>query len=118
MSEDLKNKKEIKKEQLKSLMKETVTNNIFDVNAFREKHSTEYATLPYYFGSVNSAIEQNGWIKSAKVKTKTVTLRNMLAYYALSNLREEKTLEEIAKEFGVTRTAVNQLFNALKEEII
>ena len=119
MSENIERDKRInKKEYLKSLMKEFVSNNIFDVNAFREKYPTEYAMLPYYFGSITFAIEQNGWIKSAKIKTKPATLRNQLAYLALNNLREDKTFEEIAKEFGVTKAAVSQLFAALKEEII
>ena len=106
-----------KKENLKSLMKSFVSNNIFDVNSFREKYPTEYAMLPYYFGSINSAIEQNGWIKTSKIKTKSVTLRNQLAYKALLELRKDNTFEEIAKQYGVSKAAVSQLFSALKNEI-
>ena len=44
--------------------------------------------------------------------------RDALAYKMLLLLRQTKTLEQIAREFNVTRPAVNQLFKALEASYV
>lgn len=111
----------MKKEQLQELMKQYVdSNNCIDISEFRKNHPNEYALLPHYFGGINEAIEQNGWINISKTNNKkgeTVTLRNQLAYHMLKNLRKEKTLQQIADEFHCSRPAINQLYHALDAQI-
>lgn len=107
-----------KKKQLHDLMKKYVdNNNCINISKFRQDNPSEYALLPHYFGSVNQAIEEYGWVKVIKTKGKEgnrVTLRNQLAYDMLKQMRKNKTLEDIAQTYGVTRPAINQLFKALE----
>lgn len=110
-----------RKERLTNLMKKYVSKgNIIDISAFRKDNPNEYALLSHYFGSVNNAIEDNGWVKvQTRTKGKKVTLKNQLAFMALEKMRkdEKKTLEEIADMTGVSRAAVNQMHNALRKMI-
>lgn len=110
-----------KKKQLEMLMKKYVDkNNCIDIAKFRQDNPNDYALLSHYFGSVNQAIENNGWVKVQKTSSKTgkkVTLRNQLAYEAIKNMRKDSTLEQIATKYGVTRAAINQLFHALESTI-
>ncbi len=107
-----------KKEQLVELMEEYVNGNIIDISKFRNENPNDYALLSHYFGSVNEAIEKNGWVKiQRRGKQGTVTLRNKLAYDMLKQMREHHTLEEIAQKYGVTRPGVNQLYKALESSI-
>jgi predicted XRE-type DNA-binding protein len=110
-----------RKQQLVNLMSNYVDeNNCIDISRFRTENPDEYALLPHYFGTVNNAVESNGWVKIIKTTGKEgqrVTLRNQLAYDMLLELRKNETLEQIAQKYGVTRPAVNQLFKALKSTI-
>ena len=90
--------KDDKKREIKSVIMKYATNNIFDITKFREENSKIYATIPYYFGSIDKMLEEFGLIKVQKTKNK-VTLRNKLAYDYLKELREKYTLEEIATKF-------------------
>ncbi len=112
-----------KRTQLIELMKKYVNDQgSIDITTFRLENPTEYALLPHYFGGVNSAIEQCGWVKVVRTKGKQGTrarLRDQLAYYALRELRKKHTLDQIGEQFGgVTRAAVNQLYKVLENEIV
>jgi len=111
-----------KRTQLVELMKKYVDEQgSIDITKFRLENPTEYALLPHYFGGVNSAVEQCGWVKVVKTKCQQGTrarLRDQLAYYALRELRKKHTLDQIGEQFGgVTRAAVNQLYKVLEHEI-
>lgn len=112
-----------KKQELFEIMKEYVDeHNRIDIAKFREEHQKEYALLPHYFGSVNNAIAQYGWVKYIKAQHKGgkgMILRDQLAYDMLNLLRkggkvDRQTLEEIANKYEVTRPAINQLHKALE----
>jgi hypothetical protein len=111
-----------KKEMLKGLMKRYVDEHgCMDITKFRTENASEYALLPHYFGGIDKAIEQCGWVKKAlatnKKGNKKVKLRDQLAYDMLVELRKTKTLEQIAQRYGVTRPGINQLFKALTATI-
>lgn len=115
------NKKDDKKEELVKLMSQYVDEDkCFDVTQFRQDHSSEYSLLPHYFGGVNKAIDELGWVKVIKRTGKngeTATFKDVLAYKMLEQLRDEYTLDEIAKQFGVTKSLVRQLHLSLKKVI-
>ena len=117
------NKKNLadKKEQLIESMAEYAIDGCIDITRFRLERPTDYALLPHYFGTINNAIEQNGWIKIVKTKGKQglrTRLRDQLALYALRELRKDHTLDQIGEKFGsVTRAAINQLHKALEKEM-
>ena len=110
-----------KKEMLKGLMKKYVDEHgCMDITKFRNENANEYALLPHYFGGIDKAIEQCGWVKKVLAKGKKgtkVKLRDQLAYDMLVELRKTKTLEQIAQRYGVTRPGINQLFKALEATI-
>lgn len=108
-----------KKEELIKLMSQYVDEDkCFDITRFRQNHSSEYSLLPHYFGGVNKAIDELGWIKVIKRNGKngeTATFKDVLAYKMLEQLRDEHSLCEIAKQFGVTKSLVRQLHLSLKK---
>ncbi len=113
-----------KKTELLNIMKEYVDDgNCINISKFHTEHPKEYALLPHYFGSVNNAIAEGGWIKVTKPQHKGgkgMILRDALAYEMLKLMRnggkiEKQTLEEIAGKYDVTRPAINQLFKALEK---
>lgn len=111
-----------KRTHLTDLMKKYVNEQgSIDITAFRLENPTEYALLPHYFGTINNAIEQNGWVKVVKTKGQQgprARLRDQLALYALRELRKKHTLDQIGEKFGgVTRAAVGQLYKALEKEM-
>lgn len=110
-----------KKNMIKEKMEEYVdSNNCIDITAFRKENPSEYALLPHYFGGVNQAIEEFGWIKIQKNKTESgskVTLKNRLAYEAIKEMKKNHTFEEIGNMMGVSRMAVSQLYRVLEAEI-
>lgn len=110
-----------KRAALVDLMKNYVNEQgSIDITKFRLENPTEYALLPHYFGGVNSAIDQCGWIKVVKTKGRQgsrATLRNQLAYDMIKDLRKKNTLEVIGNKYGVSRAAINQLFKALESEV-
>jgi truncated hemoglobin YjbI len=105
--------KEDKKQEIKNVVMKYAANNIFDITKFREENSKIYATIPYYFGSIDKMLDEFGLIRIQKSKNK-VTFRNRLAYDYLKELREKHTLEEIANMYGVTRALINQQYQALE----
>lgn len=113
-----------KKTELYNLMKQYVDeNNSIDVSKFHKENPKEYSLLPHYFGSVNQALTQFGWVKVSKAQHKGgkgMILRDQLAFDMLELLRkggkvDRQTLEEIANKYEVTRPAINQLHKALKK---
>lgn len=114
-----------KKNELLNLMSQYVdeNSNCINISKFHNENPKEYALLPHYFGSVNGAIAEGGWIKISKPQHKGgkgMILRDALALEMLKLMRnggkvEKQTLEEIAKKFEVTRPAINQLFKALEK---
>jgi hypothetical protein len=109
-----------KKEQILSILGAYVdeTNRI-DISKFRAENASEYSLIPHYFGGVNKLINDQGWIKVIKTYANgnKATLRDQLAYDMLKDLRKDKTLEEIAKTYNVSRAGINQLFKALEGNI-
>jgi hypothetical protein len=105
--------KEDKKQEIKSIVMNYATNGIFDITKFREENSKIYATIPYYFGSIDKMLTEFDLIKVQKTKNK-VTIRNRLAYDHLKELRKKYTLEQIAKQYGVSRALINQQYQALE----
>lgn len=113
-----------KKTELYNIMKQYVDeNNCIDISRFHEEHTKEYSLLAHYYGSVNKAIAEYGWVKINKTQRKdgkqSMVLRDQLALDMLDLLRkggkvDKQTLEEIAEKYEVTRPAINQLHGALK----
>ncbi|MNB73737.1 hypothetical protein D3C81_496950 [compost metagenome] len=90
-----------------------------DMTRFREEQSSAYTRIPYYFGSVENALQQFHLVATGNSvgkgsPTNRLTLRNELAYDMLVELRKNHTLEEIGSMYGgVSRAHVNQLFQSL-----
>lgn len=110
-----------KKEELIKLMSKYVDEDkCFDVTSFRQDYSSEYSLVPHYFGGINKAIDELGWVKVIKRNGKngeTVTFKDILACKMLDQLREQYTLDEIAGQFGVTKSLVRQLHLSLKKNV-
>jgi hypothetical protein len=112
---------ELKKQEILKLLQRYVDiNNCIDISSFHKENPKEYSLLPHYFGSVNTAINENGWIKITKPQKgeKKLSLRDMLALDMLNLLRkggkiEKSTLEEIGKKYNASRAGINQLHKAL-----
>lgn len=110
-------KNENTKERILALLKTSKdTDGRIDIGEFRRKNPSEYALLNHYFGSVTAAVDMVQGVKVARTQRR-VTLRDSLAYERLVQLREDNTLDDIAKERGVTRMAINQLFHALEASV-
>lgn len=106
--------KDDKKQQIINSVMQYVDNGVFDVSEFRKVNPKLYAALPYYFGGINSLLDQLGLVKVQKSQQKNkVTLRNRLAYDMLVELRKTQTLEQIANKYDVSRALINQLYQAL-----
>lgn len=107
--------KENKKQELIQEINKYVENSIFDISKFRLEKPKLYATLPYYFGSIDKMLAQLGLVKIQKSQSKNkVTLRNRLAYDYLKQLRENYTLEQISKKYDCSRSLINQQYQALE----
>ena len=107
-----------KKQQIIETVKEYTETGIFDITTFRKENPKLYASLPYYFGGINSLLDELGLVKIQKSQQKNkVTLRNRLAYDMLVELRKTNTLEQIATKYDVSRASINQLYQALELSI-
>lgn len=112
-----------KQEIIEVINKYADENRMVNIRAFREENPRLYSIIPHYFGSVNSALAELNLVKvtfaSHKTSQKSVSLKDQLAFDMLEILRksEKLSLEEIAKKYGVTRPAINQLHKALKVTI-
>jgi hypothetical protein len=94
------------------LIKSMDENKCIDIGKFRKEHSSEYALLNHYFGSVDEAVNVVGGVKITTTQTK-VKLRDRLAYDMITFLRKDNSLEQIAKKYHVTRSGINQLYHHL-----
>lgn len=107
-----------KKQEIIDLVKEYTTDNIFDITRFRKDHPKLYSSISYYFGSINSLLEELQVVKIQKAQqSNRVTLRNRLAYEMLVELRKTHTYESIAQKYNVSRSSISQLFQALELSI-
>lgn len=93
-----------------------------DMTKFREEQSSAYARIPYYFKTVEGALQAlNVGLTGEVAKgspTNKLTLRNSLAYDRLVELRKTHTLEEIGNMYGgVSRAHVRQLFESLEMSV-
>ena len=115
------NRKDEKREELIKVMSKYVdSDNCFDVTKFRLENSSEYSLIPHYFGGINKAIDELGWVKVIKRNGKngeTATFKDLLAFKMLEELRKNNTLDEIAEQFGVTKSLVRQLHLSLKKNV-
>ena len=103
-----------KKDEIINIVMQYVDDGVLNITKFRKERPKTYAALPYYFGGINSLVEQLGLVKVQKSQQKNkVTLRNHLAYDMLIELRKTNTLEQIAAKYNVSRALVNQLYQAL-----
>jgi predicted DNA-binding protein YlxM (UPF0122 family) len=87
---------------------------VFDVSLFRKENPKVYATIPYYFGTIDSVLDELGVVKTQKQAKNKVTLRNRLAYDHLQQLRKDYTMEQIAQMYNVSRALINQQIQALE----
>jgi hypothetical protein len=99
---------------------------ILDMSSFRKEQPSAYSRINYYFNGVSGLIEQ---INPVKVKEKekvkrasgrgcpinAQSVRNELAFDMLLLLRENYTLEEIGKMYGVSRAHIHQLLQVMDE---
>lgn len=109
-----------KKVELTDLMKRYVDeDNCIDIAQFHVENQKAYSLLPHYFGSVNNAIADNGWIKITRpqhIKINTVSLSDQLAYDMLETMRNKgMTYEQIAGKYGVSKAAISQRHKALQK---
>lgn len=106
--------KDDKKQQIIDSIMEYANNGVVNISEFRKENPKLYAALPYYFGGINSLLDELGLVKVQKSQQKNkVTLRNRLAYDMLVELRKNYTLEQIANKYDVSRALINQLYQAL-----
>jgi hypothetical protein len=111
-----------KKEEIIAVMENFKdANGNIDLTKLRNEKKNVYNQISYYFGSIDEALVEAGLeainskdaAKGAPLNRKT--LRNALAYDMLVKLRDEYTLEEIGKRYGVSRAHINQLFQSLSK---
>lgn len=97
-----------------------------DMTEFREKEHSAYSRIPYYFKTVEGALQalnsigddSESKIAAKGSPTNKLTLRNALAYDHLVELRKNHTLEEIGKMYGnVSRAYVRQLMESLEMSV-
>lgn len=102
-----------KKQNLANLIIDNSNNGEIDLSQFRKNYPSEYATISYYFGNINSMLEELKLTKITKFNNKNAILRDKLAYSMLILLRKNYTLQEISEMYGVTKPLINQLMNSL-----
>ncbi len=106
--------KQDKKQEIKSRIMDYTKDRVFDVSLFRKENPKVYATIPYYFGTIDSVLDELGVVKTQKQAKNKVTLRNRLAYDHLQQLRKDYTMEQIAQMYNVSRALINQQIQALE----
>ena len=125
-SEELRRKKEeLRQKQIEEgrectlkRMKECMDEDgVLDITAFRNMYKTEYNSLSRCFGSVDNAVKAAGAIKVTSQK-KTASLCQKLAYNMIKESTKTKNIAELAREYGVTRAALNQLYKHLEKMVM
>lgn len=89
---------------------------VLDITAFRNMHRSEYSKLSTYFGSVENALKEVGAIKATSQKG-APTLCQKLAYDMIKEATKTKNIAQLAREYNVTRMALNQLYKQLEKII-
>jgi AraC-like DNA-binding protein len=109
--------KETKKRIIKSLTDSIDENNCIDIRKYRKQYKSDYSLISRYFGSVDEAVESVHAIKLTNY-SKGGSLKDRLAYDMIcSRLEHHKSLSDIAREYGVTRSAITFLFHTLETKI-
>ena len=107
----------LRKEQIVQLVRSCINaDGIIDMGEFRRNHKKEYSLINHYFGSVSNLLNLARATKTVQVNNgkNNITLRNRLALDMIENLRDSGySFEDIAKNYNVTRTAVNNLYHML-----
>ena len=104
-----------KKELIIQTIKKYSQDGVLDVSSFRNNEPKLYASIPYYFGSVDKMLKDLNLTKLQNgAYSNKMTLRNKLAYEYLVKLRKNYTLEEIADKYNVSRALINQQYQALE----
>lgn len=109
-----KNTKQSRQDEIKETIMKYAENNVLNISEFRKNNPKMYATIPYYFGTIDSLLNEMGLVKTQKQAKNKVTLRNRLAYDHLLYLRSKYTMEEIAETYNVSRALINQQIQALE----
>ena len=109
-----KNTKLARQDEIKETVMKYSKNNVLDISEFRKENPKMYATIPYYFGTIDTMLNELGLVKTQKQAKNKMTLRNRLAYDYLQLLREQYTMEEIANKYNVSRALINQQIQALE----
>ncbi len=105
-----------KKRQLTKKIMQYVENNEIDLSKFRQENPSDYSRIAYYFGSINNMLKELQ-VTRTQFSDNKMTFRDRLAYDFLNILRKHYTLDEIAKEYHVTKSLVNQLYQNLEFKI-
>ncbi len=116
---------DLKKKEIIDLAKRYIAHDgKINMSAFRKEQPSAYSKLNYYFNGVSGLIKQIN-PNSAEEKRKKATgrgcpinaqsVRNELALDMLLLLRENYTLEEIGKMYGVSRAHIHQLLQVMDE---
>lgn len=118
MKEELKQKRqeEGKARAIKYLKECMDENGTLNITKFRNMHRAEYSKLATYFGSVDNAIAEIGAIKITNQKT-TPTLAQRLAYDYIKQETETRSVADMARQYGVSKPALNQLYHTLRKFI-
>ena len=109
--------KDKRKEYLSNTILKNSNNGKINLTEFRKNFPSEYASIAYYFGNINSMLSELNLTKITKHNNERVIFRDKLAFEMLKQLRKNYTLEEIGKMYNVTKPLVNQLFNSLEIKI-
>ena len=110
-------RKDTKERIIKSLRDSIDENNCIDIRKYRKQYKSDYSLISRYFGSVDNAVKSVNAIKLTNY-SKGGSLKDRLAYDMIcSRLESHKSLSAIAKEYQVTRSAMNYLFHTLETKI-
>ena len=109
--------KDKRKECLSNTILQNSNNGKINLTEFRKNFPSEYASIAYYFGNINSMLSEINITKITKHNNERVIRRDKLAFEMWKRLRKNYTLEEIGKMYNVTKPLVNQLFNSLEIKI-
>lgn len=110
-------RKDTKERIIKSLRDSIDENNCIDIRKYRKQYKSDYSLISRYFGSVDNAVKSVNAIKLTNY-SKGGSLKDRLAYDMIcSRLENHKSLSAIAKEYQVTRSAMNYLFHTLETKI-
>lgn len=112
-------KKSFKKDQLMLSAQDYIEDGVIDIALFRVERKNEYNLIHHYFDSIDNFCDELNVVKkqTRSGKNSGPIFLNQLALDHIRQLRSNgKTLEEIGKMYGVSRSCVNQLQQALQKK--